>query len=50
MLDDYQIEKLFTVLSLPEEARQLVRSARKDSPVLQANSNLGNSITQFLSN
>jgi len=49
MLKDHEIEQLFVELALPEEARQLVRFARANSPVRDANSRLGNSIVWHFS-
>jgi putative transposase len=49
MFEDFEIERLFVEFGLPEEGRELVRFARKHSPVREANSNLGNCIVWHFS-
>lgn len=44
MLRDVEIEQLLVELGIPDAGRKLVRDARVNSPVRDANSNLGNSI------
>lgn len=44
MLRDTDVERLFVELCIPDAGRALVRDARKNSPVRDANSRLGNSI------